>query len=184
MRVTRTSPAWGALLGCAVVTAALFGGSAGAPPVAASVVPSKPVSACSAVQGPGPGYNASIGSAQDGKTVCITVGEKLVVFLSAPVGGASEWAPIEVAPKGVLAPAPLALMLPRNVRAENFLATRPGKVELSSDRPACSVPRGSQVSCGAILLWEAKVTVAVPIKGHLPPVTAKGHTPPIAVARG
>jgi hypothetical protein len=184
VRMTRTWPARGALLGRALVTAALFGGSAGAAPAAASVVTPKPVPACSAVQGPGPGYNASVGTAQDGKTVCITVGEKLVVFLSAPVTTGLAWAPIEVAPKGVLTPAPLTLMLPRNVRAENFLATRPGRVELSSDRPACSVPRGSQVSCGAILLWEVKVAVTTPSKGELPPVTVKGRTPLVGVARG
>jgi hypothetical protein len=55
----------------------------------------------------------------NGKTVCITVGEKLLVFLVAPAATLG-WAPIRVAPPGVLSVAPFTLMLTRNVTAETF----------------------------------------------------------------
>lgn len=150
----------GALAGAlaAFATAAgLVSGVAGASPV----VPGRPLS-CAALGGSGPGYNAAIGNAQNGKKVCITEGEKLLVFLSVPATDASKWQGIRVSPAGLLTVAPLTLMLPRGVTAQNFRATHLGTAHLSSQRMACSPPPGSQVACGALVAWKATVVVLAP----------------------
>ena len=100
------------------------------------------------------------------------------MFLAAPTATTLGWAPVRVTPPGVLSATPLTMMLSRNVTAQNFLGTRQGFVELSSQRPACSVPRGSQLFCGAVLRWEARVEVLSKPKVQLPPVTSTGHPVP------
>jgi hypothetical protein len=129
-------------------------GIAGAQPV----LPVRP-GACSPTPGSGPGYNASIGNAENGKRVCITVGEKLLVLLSASPTSALKWHPVQVSPPGVLTIAPLTLMLSKNVTAANFKATHTGLAHLSSERIACSPPPKSQVACGAMVAWTATVLV-------------------------
>jgi hypothetical protein len=129
-------------------------GVAGAQPV----LPVRP-GVCSPTPGAGPGYNVSIGNAQNGKQVCITVGEKLLVFLSVSPTSALKWHPVQVSPPGVLTIAPLTLMLSKNVTATNFKATHTGLAHLSSERMACSPPPKSQVACGAMVSWRATVLV-------------------------
>ncbi len=51
---------------------------------------------CAAPHGAGPGYNASIGNAQNGMTVCIAVGEKLLVVLSSGNPNGSPWGAVRV----------------------------------------------------------------------------------------
>jgi hypothetical protein len=162
----------------ALLLASTLAGVGFTSPVRAGAVTINPVTACNPIRGTGPGYHASVGTAQNGETVCLTVGEKLLVFLAAPTTTSLGWTPIRVAPPGVLSAAPLALKLTRNVTAENFVGTREGFVKLSSQRPACNVPRGSQVFCGAVLRWEAKVQVVAKRNAELPPVTAVGHPVP------
>ncbi len=128
-------------------------GAAGAP-----VLPTRP-GPCTPVQGAGPGYNVSIGNAQNGKEVCITVGEKLLVFLSVSPTSALKWHPVQVSPPGVLTIAPLTLMLSKNVTATNFKATHTGLAHASSERMACSPPPKSRVACGATVSWNATVLV-------------------------
>ena len=143
----------GAVLGGAVLGGAGMG-VAGAQPL----VPVR-LGACSPTPGAGPGYSVSIGNAQNGKQVCITVGEKLLVFLSVSPTSALKWHPVRVSPPGVLTIAPLTLMVSRNVTATNFEATHTGLAHLSSERMACSPPPKSQVACGAMVSWRATVLV-------------------------
>jgi hypothetical protein len=179
VRKTRISPMRVALFAGVLLPAASFAGTARASPPLAGAVTVNRVTACNSVHDPGPGYNASIGTAQNGETVCITVGEKLLVFLAAPAATTLGWAPIRVAPQGILTAAPLSLMLSRNVTAENFFARRQGLVELSSQRPACNVPPRSQVFCGAVLRWDARVEVLAKRKIQLPPVPVTGRLVPV-----
>ncbi len=179
MRKTRTVPMGAAPLGGALAFAVIF--AAGGATASAGTLPPSPSPVCASVHNPGPGYNASIGTAQNGKSVCMSVGEKLLVFLSAPANTELGWSRIAVTPPGILSSAPFTLMLSRNVTAENFLAKRQGTVDLTSERSACSVPRGSQVFCGSVLRWEAKVVVLAERKVQLPPPTP-GHAQPMAIS--
>lgn len=181
MRKTSTVSVGAALLSGALTFAALFVAGAGAT-ASAGTLPLGPSSGCTSAHNPGPGYNASIGTAQNGKSVCVGVGEKLLVFLSAPPNTELGWSRIAVTPAGILASAPFTLMVSRNVTAENFLAKRQGTVDLTSERSACAVPRGSQVFCGSVLRWEAKVVVLAEREVQLPPVT-RGRAQPVGISR-
>jgi hypothetical protein len=181
VRKTGTVSVGAALLSGALIFTVIFAVGTGAA-ASAGTLPPSPSAACTRVHNPGPGYNASIGTAQNGKSVCVSVGEKLLVFLSAPANSELGWSRIAVTPPGILASAPFTLMLPRNVLAENFLAKRQGTVDLTSERSACSVPRGSQVFCGSVLRWEAKVVVMAERKVQLPPVTP-GRAQPVGISR-
>ncbi|HMK97078.1 MAG TPA: hypothetical protein VK425_05980 [Acidimicrobiales bacterium] len=134
---------------------------AGLGPAGAAVPAAAPAvaSGCVAVKGTGPGYNVTVGLAQNGETVCLTVGEKVLVWLSTSVSSKVRWAPPRVSPPGILVPAALTLMLPRNVTAENFLAERAGLVQVSSERRACPPPTPGSASCGAILGWQVRLLV-------------------------
>ena len=116
---------------------------------------------CAAPKGPGPGYSASVTNKQDGETVCITVGEKLLVFLTAPSPGASPWRGVHTSKPGILRTVPLTLVLPRGATAVNFLAVRQGVVELTSQRPVCVPGPPNVAACDAIMLWRVTVVVRV-----------------------
>lgn len=151
----------GALL-AAAVTVSGAGNAAAAPPIS-PVQPIAPVQTriplCVYPHGAGPGYNASIGNQEDGKTVCLTLGEKLLVSLSAPASKGLSWSRIQVSPPGVLADAPLTLMLPKGVTAANLLAAHPGTVDLTSARHVCPPATNGSATCEAMISWRATVVV-------------------------
>jgi hypothetical protein len=176
VRKTKAFRGPAAIFGCALVLGAIFAGAGSMSPAMAATLTLNPVRACEAVHNPGPGYSGSVGTDQNGETICISVGEKLLVFLSAP-STAPVWAPISLAPHGILVPAPLTLMLSRNVTAENFLANRPGVVKLTSHRPVCSVPQRSQLLCGTVQRWAVTVDVVYSRNIPLPPIRSTGRLP-------
>ena len=182
VRKTRTVAMGAALLGSALTSAVTFVGAGAGATASAGTLTLNPASGCTSVHDPGPGYSGSIGTTQNGKAVCMAVGQKLLVFLAAPATTELGWSRIAVAPPGILTSAPLTPMFSRNVTAENFLAKRQGTVELTSERSACAVPRGSQVFCGAVLRWEAKIVVLAERKVQLPPVTT-GRVQPVSISR-
>jgi hypothetical protein len=152
-------------LGLLFAAAATIGGAgeaAAAPPIA-PVQPVAPVQTriplCVFPHGSGPGYNASIGTQENGKTVCITLGEKLLVSLSAPASGGLSWSHIQPFPHGILAVAPLTLMLPKGVTATNFLAVHPGVVNLTSERRVCPPATSGSATCEVMILWRATIVV-------------------------
>ena len=144
-----------------VATAGLVASAGGGTVFAAQP---RPLPGCAAVQGAGPGYNVSIGTRQDGDTVCITVGEKLLVVLAAPSPAASKWRSVHVSPTGILTPAPLTLALARGVTAANFLAAQRGDVALTSRRTACAPASQGPATCGAVVVWRVEVVVRTPQK--------------------
>ncbi|HTT92889.1 MAG TPA: hypothetical protein VMF65_25265 [Acidimicrobiales bacterium] len=115
--------------------------------------------ACVYPHGAGPGYNASIGNQENGKTVCLALGEKLLVSLSAPTAKSPKWSHIQVSPSGVLTTAPLTLMLSPGMTATNFLASHPGAVDLTSQRHVCPPSTNGTVSCDVMVAWRATVVV-------------------------
>jgi len=144
----------GVLMAIAVPTALLATPSIGLTTVLNATTPS-----CLVPHGSGPGYNASIGNQQSGKSVCITVGERLLVVLSAGAPNASPWRAIHVSKSGILQIAPITLMFSRGTTATNFKAVRVGTVQLTAERPACSpVPSGA-ATCDTIEAWRATVIV-------------------------
>ncbi len=62
-------------------------------------------------------------------------------------------------PPGILAKAPSIAMYSRFVTEASFTAKHKGVAELSSQRPTCSAPRGSEDTCEALLHWGARVVV-------------------------
>ena len=101
----------------------------------------------------------SIGAPQNGATVCLTIGQKLLVELASPAATGLGWAPVRVSPPGILAKAPSIAMYSRFVTEASFTAKHKGVAELSSQRPTCSAPRGSEDTCEALLHWGARVVV-------------------------
>ena len=114
---------------------------------------------CMVPHGAGPGYNASIGNKQNGKTVCVTVGEKLLVILSVGSPNGDPWHPLHLSKQGVLKLAPLTLMLSRGLTPTNFEAARPGVVRLSSERSPCGQKATGVATCDVIEVWQATVIV-------------------------
>lgn len=123
-----------------------------------SVTPAA-LTSCMIPHGAGPGYDASITNRQDGRTVCVSVGERLLVSLSAPTPTATPWQRVHVSPSGVLRIAPLPVLLPRGATATNFVAIRRGAVQLSSARPACTSVASGSASCAVLVSWRATVVV-------------------------
>ena len=101
----------------------------------------------------------SIGTQQNGATVCLTVGQKLLVELASPATTGLGWAPVRVSPPGILAKALSTARYSRFVTEASFTAKHKGVAELSSQRPTCSAPRGSEDTCEALLHWGARVVV-------------------------
>lgn len=116
-------------------------------------------SACLLPDGAGPGHHASIGTADNGKRVCVRVGERLLVRLAAPSPAAPRWREIVAVPAGVLVPAPSSVVPARGVTAGEFRAVRRGEVAVSSTRPGCAPARPGAVTCEVIELWRATVVV-------------------------
>ncbi len=127
-----------------------------------AIAPSASSLSCFVPHGSGPGYNASIGNQQSGKSVCITVGERLLVVLSAGEANASPWRAIRSSKPGILQIAPLTLMFTRGTTGTNFKAIRVGSVELTAERPTCAPAPSGVATCDAIELWRAKVIVRAP----------------------
>jgi hypothetical protein len=142
------------VVGTLALAAAVPAAVASSAPAAAAPAP-----ACKVPRGAGPDYNASIGNKQNGGTFCLTVGEKLLVFLSAPSPRGPDWRRLRATPAGVLGPAPLTLMLARGVTATNFRAVRAGTAQVVSERRACPAAPPGGVTCDAIALWRATVVV-------------------------
>jgi hypothetical protein len=154
-----------AVLGTLCAAAVALGGasSASAAMPIAPVMPNGPAH-CTSTGGAGPGYNASIGNRQNGATVCIVVGEKLLVLLSVSPTSGSSWGHVQASPSGILTSAPLTLMLSQGLTGTNFLATSPGVVELTAHRHACSASQSGSASCSSLLSWKSIVVVRSPHK--------------------
>ena len=110
-----------------------------------------------------PGHYASIGNQQNGQTICLVLGEKLVVSLSKPAASSLAWQGVVVAPGGILAKTQVAGPVRAGVTGSVFLARRPGIVKLSSERRVCAPAPGS-ASCDAMLAWKVTVIVRGPHK--------------------
>jgi hypothetical protein len=118
-----------------------------------------------------PGHSGSIGNRQNGKTVCLTVGEKLLVSLSGPAQTRVQWQHIMVSPAGILRPLPVSIALARGVTAADFLAKTQGVVRLSSQRHVCPPATPGSASCDAIVSWSVTVTVNGPHRAAPQPVS-------------
>lgn len=147
-----------ALSGLAVSAGVTPADSPGATPAGARTLPH-----CLVPHGAGPGYNASIGNSQNGKTVCIAVGEKLLVLLSGGSPNASPWRAVHVSKPGILKIAPLTLMLTRGLTGTNFRAVRVGTVRLTSERSPCVPTTPAGARCNVIEIWQATVVVRGPV---------------------
>jgi hypothetical protein len=116
-------------------------------------------SSCHVPSGHGPGYDASIGVKQDGETLCIKVGETLLVLLTAPSPNGPRWGHIAALPPGILGPAPMTLMLSRGATAANFRALKAGTVELTSVRRVCPPAKPGVATCDSMQAWRVTVKV-------------------------
>jgi hypothetical protein len=147
----------------AVVGAVLAGGFSLATVSNATAAGPGPISVgCIVPAGAWLGHYGSIGNQQNGQTICLVLGGKLLVSLSAPAGAGPEWQSVAVSPAGVLTAAPMPVPLRRGVTAAGFLAKRPGTVKLSSDRRACPSAGAGSGSCDALVSWKVTVVVRGP----------------------
>jgi len=118
--------------------------------------------------GIGPDAAGTLQLEDNGRAVCLAVGQELTVFLRALDPGATHWAPVAVSDPGVLEPGSVGIMtLVRGVTGGVFRGRRPGTARLTSERPGCGPtaptgPAGSTASsavCGAAESWSATVVV-------------------------
>jgi hypothetical protein len=105
-----------------------------------------------------PGHFGLIGNQQNGQTICLELGAKLLVSLLAPGASGVAWQSVVVAPGGILAKTEMPGPVRAGVTSSAFLARRQGIAKLTSERRACAPAAGS-ASCNAMLGW--KVTVVV-----------------------
>jgi hypothetical protein len=126
---------------------------------------------CLVPDGSGPGFDASIGNLQNGRTVCLQVGERLLVRLTAP-SNSSPWQPIRSSTSNVLRTVPLTILLTRGTIGAAFKAAAPGTVRLESQRQVCSPATSGRPTCDAVQLWE--VTLVVQSKTALTRPTGPG----------
>jgi hypothetical protein len=152
--VTFRAVAVGAVLGGSFSLATAGNGSAAeATPI---------VLGCMVPAGAWPGHYGSIGNQQNGETVCLVVGGKLLVSLSAPAGPGSAWRNIVVSPAGILAPAPMPSPVRPGVTGAGFLAKHEGTVKISSYRRGCATTGTGSASCDALITWKVNVVVRGP----------------------
>jgi hypothetical protein len=117
------------------------------------------------------GHSGSIGNRQNGETICLTLGEKLLVSLSGPMQTGMAWQHIAASPTGILRALPLPITLARGVTAADFLAKGEGTVRLSSHRRACPPATPGSASCDALVAWNVTVTVHGPHRPVPQPVS-------------
>jgi hypothetical protein len=110
-----------------------------------------------------PGHYGSIGNRQNGQMICLLIGGKLLVSLSAPAASSLAWQRVVVAPSGILAKTPMPGPARAGVTGSAYLATRQGIVKLSSERRVCAPASGS-ATCDAMLAWKVTVIVRGPHK--------------------
>jgi hypothetical protein len=145
------------------VGAVLAGSFSPATAGSASAAETRPiVLGCMVPAGAWPGHYGSIGNQQNGETVCVVVGGKLLVSLSAPAGAGSAWQNIVVSPAGILTPAPTPSPVRSGVTGAGFLAKREGIVKISSYRRACPATGPGSASCDALVSWKVTVVVRGP----------------------
>jgi hypothetical protein len=124
-------------------------------------VPTAGTARCSPPKGlgqHGPGYDASVGNSDSGRSICMQVGQRLLVILRAPASG-RDWARPRPSARGYLVAAPMSLMLVRGATGANFRAVKPGTVYLRSSRPVCA-PKPGAVSCQAVQAWSVQLVIS------------------------
>jgi len=148
----------------AVAVGALVAGTLSLATVgSASAAEARPiVVGCMVPAGAWPGHYGSIGNQQDGETVCVVVGGKLLVTLSAPAGASTAWRNIVVSPAGILTPATMPSSVRPGVTGAGYLAKREGIVRISSYRRACPAAGAGSASCDALVSWKVTVVVRGP----------------------
>ncbi len=119
---------------------------------------------------------------QDGKTVCVTVGQELHVVLAAPVPTSTPWGPVRLSKPGIVKRVPITVKPARGVRRANLLAVHSGSVELSSTRSACPPPTTGGATCLAMVLWRVTIAVGVPAGTGAYGMVSAGPTCPVEQA--
>jgi hypothetical protein len=105
----------------------------------------------------GPDVATSLRAEDSGVTLCLKVGEKISVYLNAPLGQ-DPWQRLDSSRGKVLARGALnQVTLARGVTASLYTAAKPGVTELSSVRSPCADPHGG---CDAAHAWTAVVVVS------------------------
>ncbi|HTT89111.1 MAG TPA: hypothetical protein VMF65_06105 [Acidimicrobiales bacterium] len=160
-RITKTFGL--ALVGAGLMGVALTGVVPLSGAAAASAVGTRPIMfPCTVPQGTGPTHAAVIGNAQNGTTICVAVGERLLVSLSAPAGTGTQWQQVTASPPGVLVRSPMPVTASEVVTSTTFLAMGQGRARLSSQRRACPATPAGSASCEALISWGATVEVRGP----------------------
>jgi hypothetical protein len=155
----RTTMTFGAaLMGVALVGVPSLSGAG-----TASAARARPIMfPCVVPQEAGAASAGAIGNAQNGTTICVTVGEKLLVSLSAPAGTGMEWQHVVASPPGVLVAAPIPVTAGEAVTSTAFLAMGQGRATLSSQRRACPAAQAGPASCETSVSWGVTVDVRGP----------------------
>jgi hypothetical protein len=110
-----------------------------------------------------PARSVTITAADNYKTLCVTQGAKLAVFLKGTPD--RKWAPIHASSSVLKPSANGELALAMGVTGASFLAAGPGTASITSARPVCArgVPPGNgspgTMGCDAILAFRVTVRV-------------------------
>ena len=104
-----------------------------------------------------PGHMVTVGTGDNGKSLCVKPGTALMVILRGTPN--RTWAPIHASSRVLQARANGRLALMRGVTGAYFVAVHPGKAVISSARPACAPASMGAASCGSKLTFRTTVVV-------------------------
>jgi hypothetical protein len=121
----------------------------GGPPI-----PPTTTGRCTDDTGSKPGSVLTLRNGSDGGTYCVSVGQRVVVYLAGTPG--RMWTPIRSDSTALVPVAYGHLTLPAGVTGASFAAVRDGIVHLGSARQVCA---SGPVHCNALLVFQVTIMV-------------------------
>lgn len=123
------------LLGTALAAAASLTAACGLAQPTAPTTARTPATSCPAKHASPAGTTLTIKNADNGRILCATVGERVLVFLTGTM--ARKWSPIEVGSDALTPTTSGELALRVGVTGASFIGAHPGSARISSARAGC-----------------------------------------------
>lgn len=112
---------------------------------------------CQRAKAGAPGHMVTVGTSDNGKSLCVKPGTTLLVILRGTPD--RTWAPIHASSRVLEPRGNGRLALQRGVTGAYFVAVRAGRAVISSARPACAPASMGSASCGAKLTFQTTVVI-------------------------
>lgn len=143
-------------LGTALAAVASLTAACGQAQPTAPTMARTPATSCPTSQASPAGTTLTIKNADNGRILCATVGERVLVFLTGTMG--RKWSPIEAGSAALTPAASGELALRVGVTGASFIAAHPGSARISSARVGCK--RSVAAGCVTSMTFHATVVVS------------------------